>query len=61
MKDFFSGLIFLIIGLLFLIYSNFYDLGSSTSFGPGFFPLLISSILILVGVFLIIKQVLWKH
>jgi len=61
MKDFFSGLIFLIIGLVFLIYSNFYELGSSTSFGPGFFPFLISSVLIIVGIFLIVKEVVWKR
>jgi uncharacterized membrane protein len=55
MKDIFSGVLFIIIGLVFFYKSNFYAMGTHSNIGPGYFPMLISTILILIGLILIIK------
>jgi hypothetical protein len=60
MKDFFSGLIFLILGSVFKIYSNLYEIGTSSSMGPGYFPDIISNILIILSIVLIIKGLIKK-
>lgn len=49
MKELTSGFITILIGSLFLIKSLSYDLGSFSIPGPGMFPSLISTALILVG------------
>ena len=37
-RDFWSGMMFLIIGLLFVILSRQYQLGTAAKMGPGYFP-----------------------
>ena len=58
-KNMWSGAFFSLIGCFF-IYHNEYDYGDFSSIGPGYFPELISWLLILIGVSLIVKSAIWK-
>jgi putative tricarboxylic transport membrane protein len=59
MKDLLTGLLFLTVGAIFGISSWQLSVGTSDEMGPGYFPLLISSVLVVVGMILIVKH-LWK-
>ena len=48
-KDFLSGLLFLCIGGFGLFMATGFDFGSTARPGPGFFPIVLSSALIIVG------------
>lgn len=48
--DFFAGLLFLGIGLIFLVAGSNYDLGTPLRMGPGFFPLVLAGALIIIGI-----------
>ena len=54
-KDFFSGLLFVIIGICFTWGATNYRIGTSAHMGPGYFPLLCSILLILIGSIICIK------
>ena len=60
MKDLLTGLLFLSIGIVFAVASSHLYLGMSAEMGPGYFPLLVSSVLIIIGLALAIKN-LWKY
>jgi Tripartite tricarboxylate transporter TctB family len=48
-KDFFSGLIFICVGIIALIIGREYSLGTATRMGPGYFPALLGGLLTLLG------------
>ncbi len=48
-KDFFSGLMFGLIGLAFALGARGYNLGSGARMGPGYFPMLLGILLALLG------------
>ena len=48
-KDFFSGLIFIVVGIIALIIGREYSLGTATRMGPGYFPALLGGLLTLLG------------
>lgn len=48
-KDFVAGLLFLVVGLGFAYASAHYRLGTPARMGPGFFPLVLASLLALFG------------
>lgn len=50
-KDFFSGLMFGLIGLAFALGARGYNLGSGARMGPGYFPMLLGILLALLGAF----------
>ncbi len=50
LRDFLSGLIFVVIGALFVVGVRDLEVGSALRMGPGFFPLVLASILMLLGV-----------
>jgi hypothetical protein len=54
-KDFWSGLMFLAIGLAFAGFAQHYDLGSAQRMGPGYFPTVLGGLLALLGLFLAIR------
>ena len=56
MKDILLGALFILIGLVFFYKSTFYRVGMHYKIGPGYFPLLVSGLLILIGLILIIKR-----
>jgi hypothetical protein len=48
-KDFFSGLMFLVVGLLFAYGASAYSMGNGARMGPGYFPRLLGIILAGIG------------
>jgi hypothetical protein len=49
-KDFFSGLLFTVAGGAFALGATHYEVGSAAKMGPGYFPLVLGSLLALLGV-----------
>jgi hypothetical protein len=54
-KDFWSGVMFLVFAGVALVASRDYSLGTSLRMGPGYFPLLLGSVLAGIGVILVIR------
>jgi hypothetical protein len=48
-RDFWAGLMFLVVGIGFAIGSRDYSLGTSARPGPGYFPLILSVIMAILG------------
>lgn len=48
-KDFFSGLMLMIVGVAFALGASSYSMGSGARMGPGYFPLILGVILALLG------------
>jgi hypothetical protein len=48
-KDFFSGLLFMAVGIGFAWGATSYKIGEASRMGPGYFPLLLGGLLALVG------------
>lgn len=48
-RDFFAGLIFLVVGVLAAILSRDYPIGSAVRMGPGYFPFLLGALLASLG------------
>ncbi len=57
-KDFLSGLIFTVIAAGLLWEARGYAMGSMLRMGPGFFPVIISSLLGLMGIAILVKATL---
>lgn len=57
-KDFFSGLLFIIIGAFFAAFSWKYDIGTTKEIGPGYFPLILGIVLIFLGSLVSIKSLI---
>jgi hypothetical protein len=55
-SDFWCGLIFVAIGLTFLIMARNYRMGSAARMGPGFFPTWLGGLLALLGVTLTVPS-----
>jgi len=54
-KDFWSGVIFVAIGLFAIVYGSKYTLGSAARMGPGYFPRILGILLILLGSILALR------
>ena len=54
-KDFFSGLMFTVIGAAFAYGATSYNVGTGARMGPGYFPLLLGVILALLGAVILFK------
>ena len=54
-RDFWSGVMFMAAGIVFGIGSRNYSLGESARPGPGYFPLLLSVIMAIIGAIVIFK------
>ena len=55
-RDFWSGLMFIVVGVVFAIGAQNYSLGSSARPGPGYFPLMLSVIMALLGCVVLFKS-----
>ncbi len=55
-KDFFSGLLFMGVGLAFSVGASGYTVGSSAQMGPGYFPLVLGILLIALGAVITFKS-----
>lgn len=49
-KDFFSGLMFTIVGISFAVGATNFDVGNAARMGPGYFPLLLGILLTVLGI-----------
>ncbi|MCL4184516.1 MAG: tripartite tricarboxylate transporter TctB family protein [Burkholderiaceae bacterium] len=47
--DFWSGIMFLVMGVLFVIFSQAYQLGTAARMGPGFFPTMLGALMAFLG------------
>jgi hypothetical protein len=54
-KDFFSGLLFTGLGVAFAWGASGYKLGVADRMGPGYFPLILGSLMIILGVIITLK------
>lgn len=55
-KDFFSGLMFLVVGVSFAVGATNYSMGSSARPGAGYFPLMLSVIMAILGAVVLFKS-----
>ncbi|WP_156369213.1 tripartite tricarboxylate transporter TctB family protein [Aureimonas sp. Leaf324] len=55
-KDFWTGAIYSLAGLAGYVVSRDYPFGSSARMGPGYFPFVISALLVLVGAIAIVRS-----
>jgi hypothetical protein len=54
-KDFFAGLMFMVVGIAFAWGATNYTIGEGARMGPGYFPLMLGIVLTLVGVFVVFE------
>ena len=54
-KDFFSGLLYTLVGVAFAYGATSYNIGTGARMGPGYFPLLLGTILAIIGGIILFK------
>jgi hypothetical protein len=59
-KDFFSGLLFIALGLTFAWGASKYTIGSAARMGPGYFPLLLGALLTVLGGAIMFKALVFE-
>lgn len=59
-QDFYSGLMFTVVGGAFAIGATNYNIGTGARMGPGYFPLLLGIILAVLGLLIMVQGVLSK-
>src|SRR3954471_22145241 len=57
-KNFLSGLMFIGVGALGIYMAQDYPMGSALRMGPGYFPIVLSGLLILFGIYCLIQGLL---
>jgi len=55
-RDFLSGLMFLLVGVVFLVGATNYSMGSSAQPGAGYFPLILSVLMAILGSVVLFKS-----
>ena len=56
-KDFLAGLLFIVIGGLAVVVARDYPMGSAARMGPGYFPTILGGILVLFGVYVMVRGI----
>lgn len=54
-KDFWSGVLFILIGIAAIIVGSRYNLGTAARMGPGYFPRILGGLMIVLGVILALR------
>jgi predicted outer membrane lipoprotein len=54
-RDFFAGLMFMVVGIAFAWGATHYNIGEGARMGPGYFPLVLGIILAAIGAFIIFE------
>ena len=54
-RDFFSGLMFVVVGVVFAVGATNYSMGTSARPGAGYFPLMLSVIMAILGAIVMFK------
>lgn len=55
-RDFFSGLMFIVVGVIFAAGASNYSMGSSAKPGGGYFPLILSVLMTMLGAIVLFKS-----
>lgn len=55
-RDFWTGCLFVVLGVAYAWAASLHDIGWSTDMGPGFFPLVLAALLTLLGATLVFKS-----
>ena len=55
LKDILAGSVFIAFGLFFALVSLTYEVGSPLNMGPGYFPLVLGGVLVLLGIVIVAK------
>lgn len=53
-RDFWSGVLFIVTGLLFMALSRQYTMGTAAKMGPGYFPTVLGGIMAVLGVLILL-------
>lgn len=59
-KDFWTGIIYITVGIGALIIAGDYDLGTARKMGPAYFPSLLSGLLIFIGLISLVRSFLQR-
>lgn len=59
-KDFWSGILFVLTGIFFIVFAQEHELGSASRMGPAYFPTLLAGIMSFLGAFIALRAVLTK-
>jgi len=59
-KDFYSGLLFMVIGIAFAWGATTYTIGTGARMGPGYFPLMLGILMALLGAVIIFNAMIFK-
>lgn len=59
-KDFFAGLLFMVIGVCFAWGASAYSIGTAAGMGPGYFPLLLGALLTVLGAVIVFKAMVFE-
>ena len=54
-KDFWAGMMFILIGTVGILVARHYPFGSTLRMGPGYFPVVLSGILIVLGTYIMLR------
>ena len=57
-RDFWAGVLFIVTGLIFMVLSRQYNVGTSAKMGPGYFPMMLGGLRAVLGVMVVIPSVL---
>lgn len=57
-KDFWSGLMFLAVGVAAFVIARGYPMGTATRMGPAYFPIVLSGLLALIGLVVLVRSFL---
>lgn len=55
-KDFWSGVMFFVVGLAFVLGARYYDFGTTKRMGAAYFPTLLGGLLVVIGVVVGVKS-----
>lgn len=59
-KDFYSGVLFILVGIGFTWGATRYEVGASSSMGPGYFPLMLGVLIAVLGIIITVKALVIK-
>lgn len=57
-KDFWTGVIYIVVGISAVVIARNYALGSAARMGPGYFPTVVASLLVIVGAIILARSFL---
>jgi len=60
MSDYITALLFLCVGVFFKYHASFLDQGTMSGMGPGYYPDLVATALIVIAVLIALKRLIWK-